>query len=969
MSSTLISIFISVAIVLIALVSFFVGRKRGVQRTLLDAGLTLAMLILAFFLTPIITNAFMGISVSVGSVNATIGTYLTEYLLTQKDYAVYIQSSTSLQTFINGILPAVASVLVFVVLCMVFKLIEYIIYKIIEKFAFKSKEEEEEEGLSRNKMGGGILSAVKTLFFVIIIFLPFTSLAGFVEQNFFSTYTETPQAEASSLTDTLDSLPSTSQISNNIPSSAKRAISGYNNSIVGWVGGVFGLDDVCFDYLSNINVRGNNISVRGTAQDLLGFYDYVLDLYAEYKEEPEEFFQNLDYDKLDSYKKSLLESGMFKGFVLNVVYDYTQAYDKVLPQGTVDEYGVMLEAVKEYLGDEQKPNEILLSDIYKLFDIVKAAGQTGFLDEVNAMGESASFEDIFFLAVSDYSDTFVTTAVESVFTINLVRENFTTLVNESKNKLLGDSAVENAIKKTSGKITEWEKFIDDMNDILTDVGELYINMEGAGIVVEDFLDDPYLILKARSSSIEPVMGSMGVLFDKLDNLELMKNADEEKILNDVLTALGFGDLLEGIVAQGQTVNYAYAFNKVGTAVKYLLEYDLYQEVKDEDYVGAICKIADEMYADSLKSHEEGVKTKQEKLEEVFKILYELPKFKEYTIDAFEDNLSAFVDLNVLDTQSTRNKELGYMTDILVQLAKNKTEVDGKEVSFLKYLLTDGNDFEGLIGDIEKSAVEPLLKPILKSKMTTKVCDTIFSTIAETLGDAVQDTVTITYTNAVFTNDNPQIAETCRIFEKFIEIYNLGELNSVNDIGYANLGELLDLLKNNAYRNELFSNRTDGIFAPAFTKLVKSAEETYGNISFTKLMNKTNVYEIQFTTLLSFVETMETVEKENAENAAFVAELKNLVQSDVADKGAVIENMLDSVSATNYNGVKEILDQANNLKISIDVSGETIDVGGEDKSVQEGIEEYTFDSSLSAEQILNLKLNFKLLLSGVADAAV
>lgn len=970
MSSTLISIFVSIGVALILLISFFVGRKRGVQRTLLDAGLTFAMLILAFFLTPVITNAFMGIAVSVGDTNATIGTYLSEYLMTNKDFGVYVQNSTSLQAFINGVVPAVASVVVFVLLCLIFKLIEFAIYKIIEKLAFKTKQQEEEEGLSRNKVGGGILSAVKTLFFIVIIFLPFTSLSGFVEKNFFSTYTDVPETEASSITDTLDNLPSTSQISNEIPSSAKRAIAGYNNSVVGFLGSMFGLDDVCFDYLSNINVRGNNISIRGTAEDLLGFYDYALDLYAEYKEEPKDFFQNLDYEELDAYKTKLLDSGMFKGFVLNVVYDYTQNYDKVLSQDIVDEYGVILQSVKEYLGEEEKPNEVLLNDVYKLFDIVKSAGQTGFLDEVNEMGEEASFKDVFFLAISDYSETFVSTSVEAVFKISLVRETFIDIMDKAKESL-GNGDLENAIKQTSGKITDWDKFISDMNDVLTDVGDLYVNLEGAGVVVEDFIDDPYLILKARSSGIEPVLSTIGGLLDKVNALELMKDSDGEKILNDVLKALGFGDLLDGIVAQGQTVNYSYAFNKVGTAVKYLLEYDLYDEIKNEKYADAICKIADEIYADSLKEHGAGVKTKQQKLEDIFDILYDLPKFKEYTIDAFEENLSSFVDLNVLDEEATRSQELRYMTDIIIQLTKNETEMNGEQVSFLRYLLTEGNDFEGLIGEIETEAVEPLLTPILKSKMTTKVCDTIFTTIADTLGDAIQGEVSIVYNNAVFNNDNPQVVETCRIFEKFIEVYNLGTLSSVNDIGYARLGQLLDLLKNNAYRNELFSNRTDGIFRNAFTAVVESAEKTYGNISFVELMNKNNIYEIQFSTLLDFVETLETVEKASEANAAWTAHLKALVKKpesgEVVDKGAIIEDMLSGVTSENYEGIQEILDKASNLKINLDVSGETINVDGEDKAVADGIEVYTYDTSLTTEQISKLKFSFKVLFSGEQDA--
>ena len=169
MSSTLISILVSIVVALCLLISFFVGRKRGVKRTLLDAGLTLAFLILAFFLTPIITNAFMGISLTIGSTTATAGTFVSVLLMENKDIGAYVKSSESLQAFVNGIIPAILSVIVFVILCLVFKLIEHIIYKIIERFGMKSKTEEEEEGILRNKLGGGILSAVKTFLFIIVI--------------------------------------------------------------------------------------------------------------------------------------------------------------------------------------------------------------------------------------------------------------------------------------------------------------------------------------------------------------------------------------------------------------------------------------------------------------------------------------------------------------------------------------------------------------------------------------------------------------------------------------------------------------------------------------------------------------------------------------------------------------------------------------------------------------------------------
>jgi len=960
MSSTLIAILVSIVVALCLLISFFVGRKRGVKRTLLDAGLTLAFLILAFFLTPIITNAFMGISLTIGKTTATAGTFVSVLLMENKDIGGYIKSSKSLQAFLNGIIPAILSVIVFVILCLVFKLIEHIIYKIIERFGMKSKDEEEEEGILRNKLGGGILSAVKTFLFIIAIFLPFTSLLSFTETHFFDDYAK-GKAEASSITDVLDELPTTKAISNEIPSGAKKAIAGYNNSVIGWVGGLFGIDDVCFDYLSQIDVNGNKVSIRQTADSMLNTYDYILDIYKDYKKEPVGFFKELDYEQLDKYKKELLESGMFKGFVLNVVYDYSQNYEDVLSKETVEDIKPILEDVKAYLKDKKEPTDALLGDIYKLLDVVKVAGTSGFLDDVNKMGEKASAEDIVYLVLDKYTNTFASESINSVLNIGLVRSSFASVLDEIKDNL-GDGKTETALKKSKAEIENWEQFIYDLKDIVTDAGDLYHYVENAGIDFDELGEDVLLILKANPNAINPVLSTVGAMLDKIDNLELTKDLNNEKILNDVLDSFGFGDLLKDVETTGQTVTYSYVFNKLGTAVQYLLEYDLYDEIKAEDYVGAICKIGDAVYADSLLSHGEGVKTSQEKLEYIFKTLYDLPRFKELTIDEFADSLDSFVDIKVLDEKTTRDVELRYMTDIIIELSKNKITAGGEEQTYLRYLLTEGNDFEGLIDSIEEDQVEALLTPILKSKMTKVVCDTIFDTIKTTLVDATgNNTITLTYSNDIFNATDDQTAEVCEIFKKFIEVHKAGTIASLDDIPYDKLGLLLDSMKSNAYRYELASKPTTGIFKNAFDVVISEAEEKY-NISFKKAMNKEWIYNVPFAILFDFVQAVEDNPSE------FTTNLKKLISEDNSiDKAATIKAMFDSINSTNYGsvdgktGVIHILKRAEICGISIDVTGIEIDNSGVQMAVTTAIDTYEFDASLNAQQITELKTALKQLL--------
>lgn len=931
MSSTVISILVSVIAALILVISFFVGRKRGVGRTLLNGGCSLVGILLAFFLTPVITNALMGISVNIDGETSILGNFLSVYLINNTDFGTYIENSTSLQAFINGVVPAICAVIVYIVACVIFKLITFAIYKIVEKFAFKSKEEEEEEGRSRNKLGGGLVSVVTTFLFMLAIFLPLTSLTGFVESNFFSTYAEDKKAEASAITDTLDQLPSTAEISNEIPSDVKKIVSGYNRSIIGFCGNLFGLDDACFDYLSKININGEAVYIRKTADDLLGFYDYVIDLYDSYQEEPTDFFKNLDYDKLDNYKKDLLESGMFKGFVLNVVYDYSQNYE-VLLEGTdfIKNYGDVLSAIKTTLKDSEKPNQLLLDDVYKLFDVVKSAGQSGFLDDVNALGESASAVDIITLAVDKYSNTFVSNTIDAVFNVNLVRSTFDILLDEAKDQL-GTSDLENVLKTSAGKITDWDKFIFELKDIVTDVGDLYGHIKGANVDVDEFLEDYYLILKATPASVPLIVNDLGAILDKVNDLELMKNQDNEKILNDVLDALGFGDLLDGVVAPtGKTVNYTYVMSKLAPAARYVVEYDLYQEIKDARFVDAICKIADKVYADSLIEHAQGELTSQEKLEYIFKTLYDLPKIKELTVDEFTDDLASFVDISVLNDANKRDRELRHMTNILIELSKNKITVESEEQSFLKYLLTEGNDFEGLIEAIPEENVEALLAPILSSEMTDTICETIFTAINDTMIKVTGDnSLEFSYTRAKLQEQN---AEICDIFEKFLAVYNSTkeqETVDITTIEYSAMGELLDAMKTNAYRGDLALGTENGIFNNAFDEIIAKAQLEY-NFTFTKAMNKDKIYEVNFTNLFSFVETLE------ADTSSFKGAVKALLEGEMST--TKVNNVLSSITSDNSATVIATLEKAQDIGITVDVSEVTM---AEEQTVHAVIDGYTF----------------------------
>lgn len=934
MSSTLIAVIVSLVIGIFMLISFFIGRKRGVKRTVLSFGISLIMFIAAFFLTPVFTNLILGISFEYEGVTATVGTIVSAYLSGDQDFGKYIQNSSSVTSFINGIIPAILSVLIFAIVYLVFRLIGYIIYVICAKFAFKSKKQEEEEGIFRNKLGGGLISAAKTFIFFVLLALPFTSLTHFVESSFFPNYTE-KVAEASEEVD----LPSPEQISNQIPSVVKRVIAGYNNSIIGFSGHVFGLDNIAFDYLSKIDIKGTPVYLRQTAEAAIKLYDYGVDVYKDYKNDSTDFFKNMDYETFDQYKKDFLQSGIIKDFVFNVVCDYVENYDKVLPEEFVLNNKELLDGVKTTLSKSEKPNELLLNDFDKLLGILKSAGQSGILDDAIKLSNEDKLKELPFVLADDYTDTFVSEVIDSVFNVTLVKENFEIIADKVLSSV-GESEVVSILQSGSYDIKDWDKFVFDIKDILTDVGNLYDYIENAGISVEDFTSDIYLILKADSTKINLALRSIGGILDKVDNLEMLKSKDNTKLLNSIFDKLGAGDLLKDVVINaGETLNYSYLFDKLGSSVSNLIEFDLYDEVKSGDFSSVVCKIADKMASET---EVDGVKLSQKKLEDIFENVYKFPRIKELTIDAFKEELSSIVDLSVFDNDTTRSRELRYMTQILIVLAENKVGTGETNPTFLKYILTEGNTFDQLLNWIDTAKTKEIFDPIFKSQMTTKICDEIFSEVSSTLTSVAGENIEVKPTKDQLINECDEI---CNIFAQFINIYQTGKIENIDSVEKVKLGKLLDLIKINAYRGEGFSKR--GVFKQAFDKLIAKAENDY-SVDFKKVTGKTYIYEVEFEKVCRVVDLIEK------ENGVFEDAIKPLLSGEEITQ-TKLENMLNSINSTNEYKVLEILQTAYDCGVSIDAQGTAIEIGGETKTVYDLIDSYEYNSTITQLDLIKLGL--------------
>ena len=167
MSSSAIAWIVSIFFILILVAGFFIGFWRGLKRSTANLIIAVVGAIVAFFITPPITNAIMGITVQVDGSSVTLGQAIVESIKNNQEIAVIIDRNPSLELFFERLPSALANVLVFIVVTALVELVLYIIYKIIAMTALKYKEDEK-----KHRVWGGAVGLVKTFLLTIFAFMP-----------------------------------------------------------------------------------------------------------------------------------------------------------------------------------------------------------------------------------------------------------------------------------------------------------------------------------------------------------------------------------------------------------------------------------------------------------------------------------------------------------------------------------------------------------------------------------------------------------------------------------------------------------------------------------------------------------------------------------------------------------------------------------------------------------------------------
>ena len=931
MSSTAIIAILDVLFIVILLIGFWAGFRRGVKRSALELGLTFAGILICGFITPPITNALLGMNISAGGETTTLQGLIVEMLAQDATIGSLIESSPSLKSLLTHLPGVLLCSIVFLVLNLLMRLVVYIIYKIISAIAFKSKKKEKQEGLKRNGWVGGALGVFKMFMLLLVISMPITSLVKFVDNQVYQSKAAVADGSATQIDDTLDGL----------PQQVKDVLHAVDASAFGVLNGAVGLDDYIFDNISQFDMNGEKVEMR---KELSTYLDIMRDVSAL---EVSNQVSSMDWDKIDGLYKTASQSGLYKGVLLNVAGELIVDYPTLIslfPE--LAEYEEILADVKTGLENAQSYATYLASDIDNIYYTFRDLAKSGYLDYV--FNGDVDVVSAITLLSQEYT-VVMTNSIDRIIDTNLLRDSFSSVLDYALDGL-SEEGEESIFQDINTQVSNWDVLKSQISTVLIEFGNINVELEKNNMSISDVVDDVNNLLKVKTGA-STILSKVGTMLDTVDSMEIMKNTQGEKLLPKVLEEFGIGNLLD---VQGEDITtYKALFEFVSTPIENLISLDIYDALQgDVDYNTVLKKFASRLASEMTTV--DGETTYSTMLEDTLLPIYKVSALKNLVFDQI---ISASAGTGVIDfsllevendfEQSYANwqADLPLISQIISEFESRKFD---ESQTMLDYLLA-GGDINEVIKLLDDEAVEDIVPAIMQAKSTQPLKDELSTVIVDVMQDVTGQTgLSLPLSSATFNSSSAedQTDEFTTIVKNFVNIYkNTQDLTSLENIDATMLGDLIESVKQNAYRQQLYGKKEQGVMKSIFDALILAAEQQFSfeQAALCDVAGKDYIYQIDFTQMFELLDLINDANE-------FATAFKDLTLGDLQteeEKQQAIGTLMDAVEE-NQQAVEQILDIATNLEFNVELSQENQSV------VEQKISELEQKDSVSATIIENLK---------------
>ncbi len=885
---------------------FLEGFLRGVKRSSLELGISIAGIIIVALITPVVTDAILNIQITANGTTSSLKTFIINMLSDNPDVENLINGSPSTKTLLEKLPTVLMAAVVFLVLNLVMRLVVYIVYKLIS-LVFKSKKKEKELGLKRNRWVGGAISTFKMFALVLVMFMPLTSAVKFADQIIPAQSTEVSAAVAAegdggsgttgggSTTD--------GGIFSSLPPVVKNIVHGVNKSALGVLNGAAGMDDFMFDQVAKVEINGERIKFRSELNNYYTLYNDI-SLFLKNKD-----VESINWEKLDKSYKDVTSNSLYNNVVLNIIGENIAKYEnlvKVFPQ--IKEYEDILKNISLALSTNDKYAEYFKPDIDKIYYTISGAGKSGYLKEV--VGKKNTLSSITVLV--DNYDEVLTNTVNNLFDLNIIRDAFSPTLKTVFTKV-SDEALGNILADANTNITDWNGLKAKVKNTIVEVGKINGMIEKQNVALGDITNNFMTILKIKND-VPQILSRFGNMIDCIDNLEFMSDIAGNKLMPRVLNKFGLTDLKD---VKGETIEtYKGVFEFMSPSIEKLISLDIYDDMQGEVNFNSILK----KFAQRLVSEKTDT-TYSAFMSDVLLPLYKVTALQDkiFTPIINGSKTTGVVDFSLLEVENDWAASYANWASDLPQLSVVITELESKyfneetKQTMLDYLLTEGGDMKEVVKKLDDATLDKVMPPVLTAKSLQPLRDQLAGIVVSTIKDVTGDsTVSMSLNPASFTGEDSQTSEFITIIKTFVKIYNASTtMTNLEDIDEILLGNLLEQMKQNAYRVELNGKTNAGVTKSMFSAMIAKAESEFG-ITFLDVFKATNIYEINFNDMFKFINLTK-------QSNAFAQAFKNVAIDGNKDTASV-DALMGAVKA-NQESAKEILVLANSLEVDASLTTE------------------------------------------------
>ncbi len=807
MTSALIGWIASILFILILVGGFFVGFWRGFKRSTANLIFSVIGVIIAFFITPVITNAVLGIQVNYEGSQVQLKDLVYEMIISIGDVKQMISTNANLKTLVANLPAALFSTLIFIIVTILVEMVIYIIYKICN-FAFI-------KGPKGGKLFGGIVGVAKTFIVTIIAFMPFAGLIGLANNlttaNDYSIRTASVQTVTEDTEGQEDETKIYSLAADQLPNEAVIVIRGLENNMLTKCSSLFGLDNAMFDYYSGVKVDGGKVHIR---EELQNAYDVADFGYQISKYEMKDIdFSIINYDKLLEAVNAFTGSDLFKQIISKTVYDVIVDYDKYTFIPTDSEINDILVELGTNLATVENVSTYFSSDIDKLVKTFKTVGKSGIINDILAL-ETNSIENLADVLTSEDNVEAFEAAINNVFALNTVQDSISSVMQTVVTKV---STELDEVSINSADISEngWKEIASSITTVVKDFAEV-----SKIVNVGDVLADPTVLLdKTKHYDLNSLTQKIGDIIDQVRTNKLLQTADNKPVVDKMLEknklALPKTKLTSIDGKQVDIKTYKDLMKFVAPSLIKIRDEGIYDLA-----TGNSTTVEKVVSLGEIVSKENNATL----LADIVMPLYQIDFTRDIIVDTLTSELGTeYINLGVLNGYDEWNSDLALISNMLITLSSSTVN----DTTFLE--LAVNNKFDKVLSSLTSTTVEGVVKPILTAKATEPLRVKLFDGLKAELDKYTNVETTISLNGVSFTGEDSQTQEVIDVLEAFVEINKIN-IGSIANAKHESVAALFEVMQLNAYRTvKLEGKEAEGILADAFVKLVNAYKDAYSDV--------------------------------------------------------------------------------------------------------------------------------------------